>query len=187
VVALIDREDWAPRRLDIACGQRKRDGYTGIDRDPSADIVHDLFTYPWPIRAGSVREVNISHFVEHIPHHMEGWDRDGWWLFWDEVHRITRRGAKVDIVHPYVMSARAFWDPEHVRFIHEATWYYLDAEWRKAQLLDHYPTIADFEVVVIEGMGVPADIQTRNADAQDFARARYWNVLADLRVELKRR
>lgn len=177
-----------PRRLDIACGQRKEKGWTGIDLSGDADIVHDLFRFPWPIASGSVREVRISHFVEHIPHYRPEWGAvDGWWKFWDEVARITRKDAKVEVWHPYVMNGRAFWDPTHTRYIHETTWYYLDKNWRELQGLDHYDTRADFEVIVIEGSGLAADISLKSHEAQAFARERYWNVIADLRVELKRR
>jgi hypothetical protein len=178
---------WAPKRLDIAAGRNKRDGYVGIDLESGSDIVWDLFQFPWPIKTGSVVEVNVSHFVEHIPHYRPEWGaRDGWFLFWEEVHRITKKGALVHIVHPYVMSARAFWDPTHVRFIHEMCWYYTDRTWREANGLGHY-TDADFEVVVISGTGIADDIVARNAEHQAYARAHYWNVIPDLSVELKRR
>lgn len=177
-----------PRKLDIACGQNKQPGYTGIDIAGDADISHDLFRFPWPIASGVVREVFVSHFVEHVPHYRPEWNgRDGWWLFWEEVHRITRKGATIRVIHPYVKSDRAFWDPTHVRFIHETTWYYLDANWRKAQGLDHYDTSADFEVVVINGSGIADTIANRNAEMQAFARGHYWNVIADLDITLKRR
>lgn len=178
---------YSPKRLDIACGQAKAEGFTGIDLAGDADIVADLFEFPWPIADGSVREARISHFVEHIPHDRPGWNRDGWWLFWDEVYRVTKPGAKITIIHPYVKSDRAFWDPTHVRFIHEITWYYLDAQWRKSQGLDHYPIGADFEVVLIDGTGVADGIATRAKEHQLFARQHYWNVVDDLKVTLKRR
>jgi hypothetical protein len=178
---------YAPKKLDIACGQAKAEGFTGIDLAGNADIVHDLFDFPWPIKDRSVAEARISHFVEHIPHDHAGWDRDGWWLFWDEVYRITKPGAKVTVIHPYVWNDRAFWDPTHVRFIEATTWYYIDAQWRKAQGLDHYPVTADFEVVVIAGNGIADSIATRSAEFQTFARGHYKNVIADLVVELKRR
>lgn len=178
----------APRKLDIACGQNKEKGFTGIDLSGDADITWDLFTFPWPIKTGSVREINCSHFVEHIPHYRPEWGGvDGWFLFWDEVHRICRDGATVKVVHPYVKNGRAFWDPTHERFIHEQTWYYLDRDWREAQRLDHYPTTANFEVVTIMGQGIADDIATRHHEAQTFAQVRYWDVVADLAVELKAR
>ena len=175
-------------KLDIACGNAKAPGWTGIDiGGGDADIVHDLFTFPWPIETGSVGEVRISHFVEHIPHFRPDWGpRDGWWLFWEEVHRICAKGAPIHVVHPYVKSDRAFWDPTHVRFIHEMTWYYLDPAWRTANGLQHY-TDADFEIVVISGSGIADAIATRNHEHQTYARNHYWNVIPDLVVELKRR
>lgn len=174
-------------RLDIACGQAKEEGWTGIDLAGDADIVHDLFTYPWPIESGSVSEVRCSHFVEHIPHFRPGWDRDGWWMFWDEVYRITSPGAEITVIHPYSRSDRAFWDPTHVRFIHEMTWQYLDRKWREDQKLDHYDTISDFEVAVVTGGGISDDMATRNVEAQMFARLHYFNVVSDLKVTLRRR
>lgn len=177
----------APRKLDIACGQRKQEGFTGIDLDGDADIVHDLFSFPWPIKAGSVREVAISHFVEHIPHRLDGYPQDGWFVFWDEVHRITRKGGIVRVVHPYGKSDRALWDPSHTRSIVETTWLYLDKNWRESQMLDHYATTADFEVVTIAAMGLADDFMTRSEEAKAFAQQHYWNVYPDLSVELRKR
>ena len=177
----------SPRRLDVASGRNKRDGYVGIDLEPDSDIVHDLFQFPWPIKTGSVREVNISHFVEHIPHYRPEWGaRDGWFLFFEELYRICRKDALVHIVHPYVRSDRAFWDPTHVRYIHEMMWYYTDQNWLNANGLGHY-TAADFEVVVISGTGIADSIASRTAEHQAYARQHYWNVIPDLQVELKRR
>jgi hypothetical protein len=45
----------------------------------------------------------------------------------------------------------------------------------------------DFEVVTINGLGIPDDIMSRNMEQQAFARSRYWNVVADLQVILKKR
>lgn len=172
-------------KLDIACGQNKQQGFKGIDIAGDADILHDLNTYPWPLKDRSVEEFFCSHYAEHIPHYREGWEKDGWWLFWEEVHRIAKPDAKITVVHPYVKHERAFWDPTHVRFIHENTWYYLDAEWRKMQGLDHYQTTADFEVVLIQGTGLDPQFQNRNHEYQAFGRNHWWNVIPDLYVELK--
>lgn len=175
-------------KLDIACGQNKEEGWVGIDLSGDADIVHDLFSFPWPIEDGSVEEIRCSHFVEHIPHYRPEWNGvDGWWLFWSEVYRILAPGGKATIVHPYLWNDRAFWDPTHVRFIHEITWQYLDAKWREAQKLDHYPVAVDFEIVLVTGLGVAGDIQSRAPEVQAFAREHYKNVVGDLQVELRSR
>jgi hypothetical protein len=177
----------APKKLDIGCGQNKQTGFKGIDIAGDADIFHDLWETPWPIKTSSVEEAFSSHLVEHIPHWRPGWDRDGWWRFFDELHRVMKKDGVVQIIHPYTMSVRAFWDPTHTRYIHEMTWYYLDPAWRAANGLDHYPVTCDFEVVVINGVGITDEITTRNAEQQAFSRNHYWNVIPDLHVTLKAR
>ena len=178
---------YAPKKLDIACGQRKQEGFKGIDIAGKADIVHDLDEIPWPIRTSSVQEVWCAHYVEHIPHWRPGWERDGWWRFFDELYRVMAPGAKAEIIHPYAMHVRAFWDPTHVRYIHEMAWYYLDKEWREAQNLHHYPVECDFEVLNVDATGLDNDYMSRSAETQAFARTHYWNVIPDLRVILKSR
>lgn len=176
----------APRKLDIACGQNKTPGYKGIDLAGGADIHHDLFTYPWPIKTGAVREAVCNHFVEHIPHYRpEYGGQDGWWMFFAELYRICRKDATVVFSHPYAQSARADWDPTHTRRVSDVTWYYLDRNWRKLQGIDHYGADVDFEVVTIDGTGVPDEITARNDTQQAYARTYYWNVVADLVVTLR--
>ena len=174
----------APKRLDIACGQNKQPGFKGIDIAGDADIVHDLNEIPWPIKANSVEEVFCSHYVEHIPHYRPGWDRDGWWLFFDELYRVMKNGGTATFIHPYAQNSRAFWDPTHVRFIHETTWYYLHRDWRVGNGLDHYPVACNFEVVTIDALGIADEYMARNQEQQNYARTHYWNVIPDLRAQI---
>lgn len=178
-----------PRKIDIACGNNKMPGFKGIDvsKDSQADIVHDVFNTPWPIDSGVVSEAVCIHFVEHIPHADPRFNgNDGFFVFFDEVYRVLKKGGTIELIHPYVMSARAFWDPTHTRYIHEATWYYLNKEWRAAQNLEHYPTKTNFEIVTIDGIGISDDIIARSVEQQQFQRTHYWNVVPDLKVILKK-
>ena len=176
----------APVRLDLACGQNKQEGFIGIDVAGDYDIKHDLLVTPWPVKTGTIEETFCSHFVEHIPHYRpEFKGQDGWWVFFNELYRVSKPESKHTFVHPYSKNDRAFWDPTHTRYIHETTWYYLDKDWRTAQRLDHYDAACDFEVVVISGNGIADSIAQKHHEAQAFARAHYWNAIADLVVELK--
>lgn len=178
---------YAPQKLDLACGQRKKEGFKGIDLAGDADIVWNLNEVPWPIKTSSVKEAYCSHYVEHIPHWQPGWTEDGWWRFFGELYRVMRNGAVAEIIHPYAMHGRAFWDPTHVRYINEITWYYLDREWRQRELIDHYASDCDFEIVTVEAVGLADEFMSRNMELQTFARTHYWNVIPDLRVLLKAR
>lgn len=175
----------APRKLDIACGQNKTPGFKGIDLAGSADIIHDLFKFPWPIKTSSVQEATCNHFVEHIPHRIPGVNKDGFFAFFEEVQRVLKKGGTISVVHPYSRSDRAFWDPTHERYIHEQAWYYLNKEWRTLNGLDHYNTDCDFDVVVINGSGLDPDFERKNQQQQQYMQRHYFNVVADLQVMLK--
>ena len=177
----------AVRKLDIGCGQNKTPGFKGIDLSSGADIKHDLFSFPWPIKANSVSEVVCNHFVEHIPHYIPGLEpgRDGWDYFWAEVYRICRKNATVKVVHPFARSERAFWDPTHVRYIEAVTWNYLSKQWREAQQIDHYVSQYDFEIIAMKRCGIPDDIAIGSMETKTFAFSRYWNVITELEVVLK--
>jgi len=175
-------------KLDLGCGQRPTEGFQGVDivAGEGVDFVVDLFQYPWPFEDRSVREVVCSHLVEHIPHYRPEYDGvDGIWMFFNELHRICRKAAKVVIHTPYAKADRGFWDPSHTRYIHEMNFYYLDPNWLAMQGLSHYPITANFEIVTIDGQGVPDDIMNRNAELQAQARSYYWNVVTDLTIQLK--
>ena len=186
VVAANEAKHAAPRKLDIACGQNKQKGFKGIDLAGDADIVWDLFNFPWPIKTSSVQEAYCSHFVEHIPHDLGG-DKDGFFMFFEEVHRILKKNGTIEIVHPFSRSDRAFWDPTHQRYLNDVTWSYLNPEWRTANKLDHYNTDADFEIMLIDAAGIPDEVMARPEEQKMFQITRYWNVIADLRVVLKAR
>lgn len=78
-----------PLQLDIACGRKKREGFTGIDIAPlpGVDIVHDLEVFPWPIDDECVELVNVSHYIEHTKDLMQ---------FMNELYRIMKAGRRSD-------------------------------------------------------------------------------------------
>lgn len=188
-----------PLWLDIACGQRKgmfdqktgeQDsiGWTGIDvaKTEAADIVHDLNIYPWPFADESVDKARCSHYVEHIPHDIAGYDLDGFILFGNELGRIMKPGGQVEIWTPYYSSRRAFQDPTHRRFICENSFLYFNREWLVGNGLDHYGVTCDFDFAYGYSFSNP-----RWATANDEARAgaldNYLNVADDIYVTLTKR
>jgi hypothetical protein len=164
-------------KLDLACGQQKRPGFTGVDKFKveGVDIVHDLEVFPWPFKDHSVEEVHVSHYAEHTK------DLNA---FMDEIWRICEAGAKVTIVGPYYTSIGAWQDPTHTRALSEATWGYFSKAWREAVKMDHYLSKTDFEVTnLILYFNEPWN--QKSEEAKQFAIKHYFNVVSDMLVELK--
>lgn len=166
-------------RLDLGCGPEPRDGYTGVDLYCGPERV-DLTSFPWPWGTGSVAEVWCSHFVEHL-------DPGLWVPFVDELDRILAPDGFATITHPNLMSRRAFMDPTHRDFIPAERWLYADAEWRKANNLDHPPYPRCDFVAAVAHSGIHPDFEMRDDLAKQFAGSHYWDVVGDLQVTLRRR
>jgi hypothetical protein len=185
-------------KLSLACGGAKPEGFKGVDivKTKDADYVQDLLTFPWSQFAdNSVDEIECQNFVEHIPH---GDSRDDpFFQFFDEIHRILKP-AEFDpanpnipikgfarIVCPYYSSMRAWQDPTHQRAISEASFLYLNRQWRVDNNLDHYPVTCDFDFSY--GYVIAPEWQNRNQEAQAFAIKHYNNVVTDIQVQLVKR
>lgn len=187
-----------PLKLSLACGGRKPEGFKGVDiaKTKDTDYVQDLMQFPWKQFAdNSVDEIECSHFVEHIPHG-DGY-HDPFFKFFDEIYRILKpaefdpsnpnipiRGF-ANIVSPYYSSMRAWQDPTHQRAISEASFLYLNKQWRIDNQLDHYDVSCDFDFSY--GYVVSPEWQTRNQETQGFAMRNYINAVSDIQVMLVKR
>lgn len=122
-------------KLDLACGQRKREGFLGCDivKTDQSDFVHDLTIIPWPWEDNSIEEVHCSHFFEHLT----GQQRI---KFMEELWRILIPNGTATIICPYWNSFRAHQDPTHIMpGICEGTMLYFNKEWMTQNGLNHYP------------------------------------------------
>ncbi len=94
------------RILDIGCGAAKTSGAVGLDISPDtqADIVHDLDVFPYPIADASFDQILLQDVIEHV--------REPIRVF-EELHRIARPGARIQLRTPHFSSVLAYGDPTH--------------------------------------------------------------------------
>lgn len=165
----------SPLRLDLACGQNKKEGFYGIDivDIPGVDMVLNLEKYPWPFKDNSVDEVFVSHFVEHVKDIIP---------FMDELYRVLKTGSKATIVAPYYNNVRCWMDPTHVRAISESSFLYYSKKWRTSEKLTHYPIKANFELswtYVLDG-GWHSIWPYMDENSRSYAVKSYTNVVDDI-------
>jgi len=186
-------------RLDLACGNNKREGFVGVDisLDTQADYLCNLDEYPWRLRKvtrnedGSVKEVEFeagkviednsvyeihcSHFIEHVADIK---------AFMEEIHRILIPGGRVTFYAPYYSSIRAMQDFTHKRFISEATFLYFNKGWMDANKLHHYGVKCNFAILSTKFL-FEAEWNTRADDAKEWARKHTPNSVSDIEVVLQ--
>jgi SAM-dependent methyltransferase len=163
-------------KLDLGCGENKRDGFLGVDLYADTDYRINLMEFPWPIADGVVDELYCSHFFEHVA----GPDRIP---FMDECWRILVPNGKMTIICPYWSSPRAIQDPTHKwPPIAEQSFLYFNKDWRTQNRLNHYLGKCDFDF----GFGYLADIETgsKNQETQQFYIKHYLQAVNDLQVNL---
>jgi predicted SAM-dependent methyltransferase len=185
-----------PKRLDLGCGARPKEGFEGVDLY-SAEATHkvNLFKFPFPWSDASVDEIHCSHFVEHLPaREVEERDlldelqapkflgQDFFFAFFDECYRILKPGSKMLVIVPHLKCDGAFQDPTHRRFINQQTFNYLSKTCRDIMQLGHYRVLADFDNVTIP-VG-PAEFGLLHPEAQARRFAESWNVIFELHATL---
>ena len=186
-------------KLDLACGNTPREGFSGVDLYADKAERVDLMRFPWPWADSSVDEAHCSHFVEHLPmvYVTETGDYspmpapgavDLFMRFFAEVWRVLKPGAQIYVVTPSLRSSRAFQDPSHRRFLAGESYLYLSADWRKMNGLDHYVIPGhgcNFGVEVFPTIAPNMGLEARSAEVQGYKVQHEWNTTSDFHARLK--
>jgi predicted O-linked N-acetylglucosamine transferase (SPINDLY family)/glycosyltransferase involved in cell wall biosynthesis/SAM-dependent methyltransferase len=97
-----------PVRVDLGCGDNKPEDCLGVDsiRGPQVDLVADLTRF-FPFRDDSVDYLRAHDAIEHWPDRLQTMN---------EIWRVCRDGATVDLRVPSTDGRGAFQDPTHISF-----------------------------------------------------------------------
>lgn len=87
-------------KLNLGCGDKKREGYVNVDNCGESDFTQDLSVFPWPWVDGSVDEVFSEHFLEHV------YDYEKTIL---EIHRVLKPGGLLWFKVPHFRAPMAIW------------------------------------------------------------------------------
>ena len=99
-------------KLNLGCGQNKREGFINIDKYPtfSPDVVWDLEQTPYPFEADSVTKIAATHVLEHV-----GQNTVVFLGIIKELHQILMPGGTIEIKAPHYRGDGYWGDPTHVR------------------------------------------------------------------------
>lgn len=98
----------AAKILELGCGNRKTPGAIGVDINPAsaADVIHDLDVFPYPFRDDEFERIVCHDVLEHVADFVRTME---------EIWRIARPGAHIDVHGPFMSSVNYFSDPTHRR------------------------------------------------------------------------
>ena len=99
-------------KLNLGCGNKIIEGYINVDKSDlyNVDLKHDLETFPYPFEDDSVKEIILSHVLEHI-----GQSPEIFIKILKELYRICKNQALIKISVPHPRHDNFISDPTHVR------------------------------------------------------------------------
>jgi hypothetical protein len=111
------------KKLDVGCGDKKREGFIGMDILPFkvVDIVHDMNDVPCPFNENEFEEVVLDDVLEHSKNFLG---------ILKEIYRIGKNGSIVKISVPHFSSDNMYSDPTHTIFFSSRSFNYFDKSLR---------------------------------------------------------
>jgi SAM-dependent methyltransferase len=172
-------------RLDIGCGPNKKEGFHGVDitQFKGVDTILDSGSHKWPWADDSVDEVHCSHMLEHLT-----WEQRV--FFFNELHRVLKKGATAIVIIPHWCSNRYYGDPSHKSPMSEMAWAYLSKDWRKVNAphvdMESAPGplaySCDFDTTY--GFSMASWMMGRSAEFIQFALSAYKEAAQDMMATL---
>lgn len=138
-------------KVDLGCGSRKNQGFIGVDIYPwpGVDLVADL-TKKFPFPDNTVDEIIAYDCLEHLPNIIHTMN---------EIWRICKPGATVDILVPSTDGRGAFQDPTHASFWNINSFMYYSIEYPPyLELCRSYGFQGAFSILSLEHQESPGQV-----------------------------
>ena len=154
--------------------------WVNIDKNPDVhpDHVMRIEDLPGVFAENTFDEVQLIHVWEHCEDLIEAMER---------IYYVMKPGAKLVVVTPYFTSESAFSDPTHKHFVTPVTFAFIsypcyEENARTGSRMSQLFPDCDFDVKKRVVVPLPGEEGFRD---QDFAAKHYFDVLAELQVELE--
>jgi len=135
-------------RLNLGSGDTRYDSFVNIDFDKNnnPDYCFDIETQSWPFADNSVDQVIAHHIFEHLG--------EGFFHVMQELYRVCKNGALIDVMVPHPRHETFLADPTHRRPILPMTFQLFSKKFNDACKLYDQPASrlgyyygVDFELV----------------------------------------
>ncbi|GBR76940.1 hypothetical protein NO2_1412 [Candidatus Termititenax persephonae] len=133
-------------KVDLCCGASKPEGFIGVDHFPGdkVDIVANL-NERFPFDDNSVEVVRAHDAIEHLPDRIHTMN---------EIWRICKPNATVDILVPSTDGRGAFQDPTHVSYWNINSFLYYSVDHPPLyELCQRYGFLGGFKIQQIYNLG----------------------------------
>ena len=126
--------------LDFGCGRKKYPGSIGIDiaANSAADVKRDLNKFPYPFKKNAFDFIWCHHSLEHVNDILKTME---------ELHRISKPGAIIEVHVPHAIQAGAMAHLDHKRTFKLDTFDIFDPQYSEAQHSNELYSHLKFKVI----------------------------------------
>lgn len=182
-------------KLNLGSGDKRIEGFLNVDYSPECkpDILLDLETTPWDFPDNAASHVVLSHVLEHL-----GQTPRAFLAIMQELYRICRHDAVIEITVPHPFHDNFVSDPTHVRAITPMTLALFDREqnlrWRAAGSANSPLALqcgVDFRIVEFQNrLDPPAMSALKQLEERDLMLAQAFfnfgrNLISEMWFKLK--
>jgi predicted SAM-dependent methyltransferase len=170
--------------LNLGSGAKKKAGYVNVDKYGEPDLKWDLESFPWPWETSSVDHVLLHHVLEHL-----GRDTDTFLKIIQELYRVCKGGASIEVIVPHPRHDFYLGDPTHVRPIMPATFSLFSkkyCELFKGSANTPLAYYLDVNFDIGDTFVVPDDaVKDRTIEEINAMEKRYNNIVQEYQIHLK--
>ena len=127
-------------KLNLGCGNISIDGFVGVDKkmSDSVNFLVDLDGYNWGFEDNSIDHIIANDIIEHLSNPINTMN---------EIWRICKDGAIVEMRIPTTDGRGAFQDPTHKSFWNANSFCYYCEDLGLLHLGRHYGFVGNFEII----------------------------------------
>lgn len=102
------------KKLNFGCGKIIKKGWVNVDgqKAKGIDKSFDFEKFPYPLKANEFDYILLDNVFEHLINLND---------ILDELHRISKKGAVIEIIVPYYNCSGAYNDVTHVNFFNKVS------------------------------------------------------------------
>src|SRR3989344_8190687 len=104
-------------KLNLGAGKDIKKDFINLDslQLPGIDVVHNLDYFPYPFKDNTFSYIYCDNVLEHLKELIR---------VMEDLHRICKNDAEIEIIVPYFASFNAYKDPTHKTFFTFETFEY---------------------------------------------------------------
>jgi hypothetical protein len=171
-------------KLNIGCGYDYRDGFINVDK--SDKVKADVYCEVGVSKLNTIDDDTVGYvFCKYVLNFV-----DDVYKFMEEIYRVSKDGAYVDVIVPHAFSHASYRDPSAKRHFVESSFIYFDKRLMEINKNEHnvinpVEDLPDIDIRLVSMYrNTPPNMTNKGSEFLHFAMNHFNNSVVDMRLTL---